>query len=207
MTSRRTFAPLSTNRRKYRERRGKSGSAFPAEDVCPMLDQALPFPQRLSYVELATDFSKAIQVQEQHEVGTTWEQGKELSIGISYIVSAAAAISISVAETVTDSIAETGSLTCPVGRWHCSLMVYPSMIRLRGHVKKLGPNDKCDGGEFSSDTLQDGATWVLVLPRKDASGNGFWGVEVCTCVNLKYAKDEGHPKVECSEDCAQTGAP
>ncbi|KAK7540370.1 hypothetical protein IWX49DRAFT_577123 [Phyllosticta citricarpa] len=165
------------------------------------MSYTIRLPEKAS-LQLGTNNFQALEVQETHEIGTTWEQGKELGISVGYIVSASAAISISVAETVTDSLAETGSQQCPDGVWHCSLLIYPALTRIRGHVKELGPNDKCNGGQFGADNLQDGATWVLVLPRKDAAGNGVWGLELCTCKNLPYAP--GHPENLCTSDCADT---
>lgn len=145
---------------------------------------------------------------ESHSVGVTWTVGLDLGLGMSSLVKAVtkggtADLSGSVSETVTDSVSETGNLQCPPGAWHCSLMIYPTVRRVKGHLE-LG--DDC--GEVLARSHDDlvGKPFELTIPLKSDKGNGLMDIEPCTCQNLKGWADPGHLERPCSQDCSPPGS-
>ncbi|KAK8241939.1 hypothetical protein HDK77DRAFT_269821 [Phyllosticta capitalensis] len=174
---------------------------------CPVVEKTEDVQGEPWQVGVSVPGGGTIQVQEAHEVGTTWEYGGELGISLGSVVAGAGGFSVSVAETVTDSVAEAGSQECPDGAWHCSLIIYPAMTKLSGYMHEMGPNDGCPGGSLGgwSTDVKEGDAWSVVMPRTDASGNGVWGPELCTCGNLKHWADPGHPALLCKGTCANTG--
>ncbi|KAI0005276.1 hypothetical protein F4779DRAFT_633515 [Xylariaceae sp. FL0662B] len=144
-----------------------------------------------------------LQITEGHTVGTTWTVGGGLGVSVGDIIGVDGGLSGSVSETVEDSVEEAVTYHCPDGKWRCSILVYPGMSRVKGHMKKLGSDDSCPGNTKTNydNGVSDGDQYEVMIPRKDASGNGHSRVEICTCKNYDHWGDAGHPDLFCTEDC------
>lgn len=111
-------------------------------------------------------------------------------------------LSASVSETIEDSMEESDTMTCPDGDWYCSVMIYPGMKLVKGHMKRMDSDDSCDAETKTNyDGVSDGDQYELTIPRKDSSGNGFFTARVCTCGNIDHWADKDHPELLCMEDC------
>ena len=130
----------------------------------------------------------AVGVETSHSVGITWEKGGEFGIGGGDLVTLAAGASFSVAEQVTDATAESGDKQCPEGPWHCSAVFYPWGVKMSGHFHKLSPTESCGTAALGAWThdVEEGTAWEAWAPKKDASGNGFGALEICTCKNMEH---------------------
>lgn len=151
------------------------------------------------YIFSYIDFLAAISITETHTESITWTVGGDLSI-------AAGALSLggswSVAETVADGFGEGAAMDCPEGEWRCSVVITPSVVRVKGHLKKQGPDDGCDSSPVSADDGgEDNKKFEYLIPIKDKSGNAKVAVDVCTCKDKKNWADPGHPELLCPEDC------
>ena len=110
--------------------------------------------------------------------------------------------SLSVSETVTDSVGEGTSAECPKGAWHCSMAIVPSMAKVNGHLHQQNNDESCPVDRIDQDNGgEEGKPFELMIPIKDSSGNGKWTYDVCTCGNLDGKDDDGHPPLICPEDC------
>lgn len=149
--------------------------------------------------------SPAVTFESGHSTGYQWQIGGEIGLSAGTPVSLGAAAGFSVAEQVTDSIAEASDAECPEGPWHCSAIYYPWGVKVSGHMKEQGPNDGCETESLGSWThdIEDGQPWEAWVPKKDQGGVGFGTVEVCTCQNLEHWADDGHPALLCPEQCAK----
>ncbi|KAI0161074.1 hypothetical protein GGR52DRAFT_158291 [Hypoxylon sp. FL1284] len=172
---------------------------------CPIVDSTEHVEGNPWQVGTSGSGGADLQITEGHTVGTTWTVGGGLGLSIGDVIGVDGELSASVSETVEDSVEEAVTYHCPDGDWRCSIQVYPGMTHVKGHMKKMGSKDKCPGtGNIKSnwdDHVSDGYKYELLIPRKDASGNGHSRVEICTCKNAKHWADAGHPKVFCKEDC------
>jgi hypothetical protein len=108
-----------------------------------------------------------------------------------------AGLSGSVSETITDNTAEGVEYPCPEGKWSCSILVYPGMKLVKGHLEEMVGND---AGCAVNPTDYEG-DYEFKIPFKSQAGNPKASVQVCTCGNLEGAGDEGHPELLCAEDC------
>jgi hypothetical protein len=136
-------------------------------------------------------------IEEGHEVGTTWTIGGDLGLAVGQVVGVDAGLSGSVSETITDNTAEGAQYQCPEGKWSCSLMVYPAVKLVRGHLEKI-EKSRCK----VNPTDHDG-NYEMKIPRNSEKGNAKSSVQLCTCKNLDGAGDEGHPELMCAEDCVK----
>ncbi|KAI1098664.1 hypothetical protein F4804DRAFT_350147 [Jackrogersella minutella] len=147
-----------------------------------------------------------MQLTKGHTVGTAWAIGGGLGLSVGEIISVDGGLSGSVSETVEDSVEEAVTLTCPSGDWHCSILVYPGVTHVKGHMKEMKSDDSCPSGTKTNyDNVSDGDKYELTIPRKDEAGNGYWEPVVCTCKNSDHWADNGHPEDFCKEDCALSG--
>jgi hypothetical protein len=150
-----------------------------------------------SLIAMETNTFIAITITEGHEVGTTWTIGGDLGLGVDKVLGIDATLSASVSQTITDNTAEGVEYTCPDGKWTCSIMVYPGMKLVKGHLKKIeGNNEGC--GVSPTDY---GGDYEFKIPRKSEKGNEQSSVQLCVCGNLEGADDKGHPELKCAEDC------
>lgn len=129
----------------------------------------------------------------------------ELGIGIEDLFKTSglsAGVGVSFSKEVTDSIAESGSIKCPAGPWHCSLMVIPSVMKVKGHLTKG------DHGQVVVRAHKDldGEPFELSIPLKSDGGNPQMDLEPCTCTNLPGSEEPGHPELLCSTDCSPKGS-
>ncbi|KAJ4353333.1 uncharacterized protein N0V89_005061 [Didymosphaeria variabile] len=153
----------------------------------------------------SVDGGGAVTFESGHSTAFQWQVGGEIGLSGGTPVSLAGGFGFSVAEQVTDSIAEASDAECPEGPWHCSAIYYPWGVKVSGHMQKQGPSDGCETeslGSFTHD-IEDGQAWEAWVPKKDAGGVGFGTVEVCTCQNLEHWADDGHPALLCPEQCAK----
>lgn len=110
------------------------------------------------------------------------------------------------AEQVTDSKAESNSVDCPEGPWHCGAMFFPWGMRVSGHTVKQGPNDGCASGQSLSSLthdVYDGQPWEAWVPQSDPAGIGYGKLEVCTCQNMEHWADDRHEALLCPQECAK----
>lgn len=143
-----------------------------------------------------------MQITEGHTIGTTWTVGGELGLSVGDIIGADGGLSGSVEETVEDSVEEAVSYDRPDGKWRCGILLYPGMSYVKGHMKNIDSDGSWSGNTKTNyDNVSDGDKYELMIPRKDASGNGNSRVEICTCKNYDHWGDVGHPDLFCTEDC------
>lgn len=167
---------------------GKSAAASTAANVSPLPPISHPPTHPHLHVYILIRTHPAVGVETSHSVGITWEKGGELGIGGGDLVTLAAGASFSVAEQVTDATAESGDKLCPEGPWHCSAVFYPWGVKMSGHFHKLSPTESCDTAALGAWThdVEEGTPWEAWAPKKDASGNGFGTLEICTCENMEH---------------------
>ncbi|KAK3203595.1 hypothetical protein GRF29_106g77685 [Pseudopithomyces chartarum] len=172
---------------------------------CPILDKSEETNGQPWQIGRSVDGGESVGVETSHSVGITWEKGGELGIGGGDLVTLAAGASFSVAEQVTDATAESGDKLCPEGPWHCSAVFYPWGVKMSGHFHKLSPTESCDTAALGAWThdVEEGTPWEAWAPKKDAAGNGFGTLEICTCENMEHWADDGHPALLCPEGCAK----
>jgi hypothetical protein len=150
-------------------------------------------------LEIETYTHAALTITKGHEVGTTWTIGGDLGLGVGSVLGVDAGLSGSVSETITDSTAEGVDYPCPEGKWSCSILVYPGMKLVKGHLEEMVGND---AGCAVNPTDYEG-NYEFKIPLKSQAGNPKASVQVCTCGNLEGAGDEGHPELLCAEDCVK----
>lgn len=141
----------------------------------------------------------ALTITETHEVGTSWTKGFDLGVSVDKIIGVGAGLSGSVSKTVADSTAEGVEYECPDGDWHCSVMVYPGMKLVKGHLEEMKGND----AGCSVSPSDHGGDFELKIPRSSAGGNKKSSVQLCTCKNLDHWADPGHEALLCQDDCVK----
>ena len=108
----------------------------------------------------------------------------------------------SVSKTVTDTMGEGIEKECPKGPWYCSMQIVPGMARVKGQLHNQDNDESCDTDRIDADHGgKEGKEFQYTIPLKDASGNGKWTPELCTCGNLDGKDAPGHPQTICPEEC------
>jgi hypothetical protein len=59
---------------------------------------------------------------------------------------------------------------------------------MSGHFHKLAPPEPGGTAALGAWTqdVEEGTAWEAWAPKKDASGNGFGALEICTCKNMEH---------------------
>lgn len=127
--------------------------------------------------------------------------GGDLGIGIKALSLGSA---FSYSESVTNTLGQGASPDCPEGAWRCGLLIVPSMMQVKGTMRRQDNDESCpDGRVASNEGGEDGKPFEVLIPLKDQSGNGKWTYNLCTCQNVDGKDDEGHPEDKCLEDCTE----
>jgi hypothetical protein len=150
-----------------------------------------------SLAHLLTVAFAAHQFAQTYTQGSSWTIGGSLGLDFAKIIEGSASLSAEVTESVEHSVMVGSETSCPEGgKFSCSLLIYPGMKRVKGHMVEIGPTENCDAGIHA----QEGE-WEMVVPRKDKSNNGVHTTGLCTCDNLEGKDDEGHPEKVCLKEC------
>lgn len=146
-----------------------------------------------------SDFLAAISITETHTESITWTKGGNLGISAGKLDLGG---SWSVGESVGDSFGEGAAPSCPPGKWRCSIVITPSVVRVKGHLKRNAHDEKCKVHTVSSwDGGRENDKFEYLIPIKDQSGNAQVSIDLCTCKNRKEWADPGHPGLLCPKDC------
>lgn len=151
---------------------------------------------------LLTDFPAAISISEEHTEGLEWTFGSELGINAGQLSLGG---SWSVAESVSDSFGEGAAPDCPPGKWRCSIVVTPSVVHVKGHLKRNAHDLRCKVPTVSSwDGGRENDKFEYKIPIKDKAGNAQVSIDLCTCKNRKNWADPGHPGILCPKNCGSS---
>ncbi|XEV01527.1 hypothetical protein FSHL1_006814 [Fusarium sambucinum] len=164
---------------------------------CPVIDVEENITGESWQVGASAKSGSNIATGQSYTVGSSWTIGGSLGLSFEKVITGSASLSAEVSESIEITVSTQVESTCPEGGdFFCSLLVYPGMRRVKGHMEFLLPGAECPLGAGLSE-----GEWEMVSPRKDKSNLPFYTTDLCTCGNLEGVDGPGHPEKVCREDC------